>query len=347
MVGVFTRREVIRQAKGLVLATPFLSLMACDGGRQLTQLSGATMGTSYGVKIPYLPPQVEPVGLGREIAHILESVNGRMSTFRADSELSRFNAASSEPMQVSRDTLTVIQEALRVARLSGGAFDPTVGPLVDLWGFGPGGAHGRLPSQERIEEVRRQIGFDKLRTGQEPPALGKRHGDVRLDLSSIAKGFGIDQVAEHLDRLGLRQYLIDIGGELRGRGYGPRGELWRVGIERPAGASRAVQRVVRLGRQALATSGDYRIFFERGGQRYSHIVDPRDGRPVDHGLASVTVIATTAMEADALSTALMVLGPEAGFELAERESIAAFFIARNAKGFAEFVTRGFAPYLIA
>jgi thiamine biosynthesis lipoprotein len=347
MVSVFTRREVIRQAKGLILATPFLSLMACGGGRQLTQLSGATMGTTYGVKIPYLPPQIERERLGRGIARILESVDERMSTYRADSELSRFNAASPEAMQVSRDTLTVIQEALRVARLSGGGFDPTVGPLVDLWGFGPGGAHGQLPSPERIEEVRRQIGFAKLRTGQEPPALGKRQGDVRLDLSSIAKGFGIDQVAEHLDRLGIRQYLIDIGGELRGRGYGPRGELWRIGIEKPAGASRSVQRVVRLGRQALATSGDYRIFFERDGQRYSHIIDPRDGRPVDHGLASVTVIAATAMEADALSTALMVLGPEAGFELAERESIAAFFIARNTKGFAEFVTRGFAPYLIA
>jgi thiamine biosynthesis lipoprotein len=347
MVSVFTRREVIRQAKSLALATPFLSLMACDGGRQLTQVGGATMGTTYGVKIPYLPPGLEREGLAWDIARILESVDERMSTYRADSELSRFNAASLEPMQVSRDTLTVIQEALRVTRLSGGAFDPTVGPLVDLWGFGPGGAHGQVPSQERIEEVRRQIGFAKLRTGKEPPALGKRQGDVRLDLSSIAKGFGIDQVAEHLDQLGLRQYLIDIGGELRGRGYGPRGELWRVGIERPAGASRAVQRVVRLGRQALATSGDYRIFFERDGQRYSHIIDPRDGRPVDHGLASVTVIAATAMEADALSTALMVLGPEAGFELAERERTAAFFIARNGEGFIELVTRGFAPYLIA
>jgi len=324
MNSVFTRREVIRQAKGMILATPFLSLMACGGGRQLTQLSGATMGTTYGVKIPYLPPRIEREGLGREIARILEGVDQRMSTYRADSELSRFNAASPGPMRVSPDTLTVVQEALRV------------------------GAHGQVPSPERIEEVRRQVGFAKLRTATAPPALGKRQGDVRLDLSSIAKGFGIDQVAEHLDRLGLRQYLIDIGGELRGRGYGPRGELWRIGIEKPAGASRAVQRVVRLGRQALATSGDYRIFFERDGQRYPHIIDPRDGRPVDHGLASVTVIiAATAMAADALSTALMVLGPEAGFELAERERIAAFFIARNGNGFVELVTRGFAPYLIA
>ncbi|MHA1151115.1 MAG: FAD:protein FMN transferase [Alphaproteobacteria bacterium] len=347
MVSVFTRREVIRRAKGLALATPFLSLMACDGGRQLTQVSGATMGTTYGVKIPYLPPGLEREGLAQEIARIFESVDRRMSTYRADSELSRFNAAGTEPAQVSRHTLTVVEAAARMSRLSGGVFDPTVGPLVDLWGFGPGGAHGRVPSQERIEEVLRQIGVAKLRTSKEPPALGKRQGDVRLDLSSIAKGFGIDQVAEHLDRLGLRQYLIDIGGELRGRGYGPRGALWRVGIERPAGASRAVQRVIRLGRQALATSGDYRIFFERDGQRYSHIIDPRNGRPVDHGLASVTVVAATAMEADALSTALMVLGPEAGFELAERQRLAAFFIARNGEGLVELVTRGFAPYLIA
>jgi thiamine biosynthesis lipoprotein len=347
MVAVFTRREVIRQAKGLALATPFLSLMACDGGRQLTQATGATMGTTYGVKIPYLPPGLEPEALGRDIARILESVDARMSTYRADSELSRFNAATTEPTPVSRDTLTVVEAALRMSRSSGGAFDPTVGPLVDLWGFGPRNAHGQVPSQDRIDEVGRRVGYDKVGTGARPPLLRKRQGDVRLDLSSIAKGFGVDRVAEHLDRRGLRQYLIDIGGELRGRGYGPRGELWRIGIERPAGAPRTVQRVVRLGRQALATSGDYRIFFERDGQRYSHIIDPRNGRPVDHGLASVTVIAATAMAADALSTALMVLGPEAGFALAEREGIPAFFIARNGEGFVELVTRGFAPYLIA
>jgi thiamine biosynthesis lipoprotein len=347
VVRAVSRREVIRQAKGLALATPFLGLMACDGGRQLTQVSGATMGTTYGVKIPYLPPQVDREGLARDIARILESVDARMSTYRADSELSRFNAATTELMEVSRHTLTVVEAALRVARLSGGAFDPTVGPLVDLWGFGPDGAHGQVPSPERIGEAGRRVGYDRVGTGTKPPLLRKRQGDVRLDLSSIAKGFGIDRVAEHLDRLGLRQYLVDIGGELRGRGYGPRGELWRIGIERPAGASRAVQRVVRLGRQALATSGDYRIFFERDGQRYSHIIDPRNGRPVDHGLASVTVIAATAIEADALSTALMVLGPEAGFALAERARIAAFFIARRDKGFVELVTGGFAPYLIA
>ena len=350
MVSTYSRRDVIRQARLLGLATPFLSLIACDGGaaRKLTLVSGATMGTTYSVKIPRLPAHVERQILERDIAGILETVNRQMSTYRPESELSLFNAGvAASWTKVSPDTLAVVGEALRVSRLSDGAFDPTVGPLVDLWGFGQGGAGHNVPPEERIEETLRGIGHRHVRTKATPPSLGKSRRDIRVDLSGIAKGFGVDKVAEHLERIGVEYYLVEIGGELRGRGYSPRGGAWRVGIEKPVTAPRTVQRVVRLGGQALATSGDYRIFFEREGSRYSHIIDPRDGRPVGHGLASVTVVAPSTMQADALSTALMVLGPTAGLELARRQRIAAFFITKTDPGFAEVVSPEFARYLIA
>jgi thiamine biosynthesis lipoprotein len=349
MVRAISRRDVIRQAQALALATPFLSLVACDGvsARRPTLVTGSTMGTSYSVKIPQLPAHVDRDVLERDIARILDTVNQQMSTYRPESELSRFNAASPAVWQtVSPDTLAVVTEALRISRLSDGAFDPTVGPLTDLWGFGPGGGRQDVPAANRIETALRRIGHQHVRARKTPPSLGKSRDDIRIDLSGIAKGFGVDKVAEYLERSGIDYYLVEVGGELRGRGYSPRGDAWRVGIEQPVAAPGRVQRVVRLGRRALATSGDYRIFFEHNGSRYSHIINPRDGRPVDHGLASVTVIASSTMQADALSTALMVLGPKAGLALARREGIAAFFIAKTDSGFVERVTQAFTPYLI-
>jgi thiamine biosynthesis lipoprotein len=350
MTNPYTRRQIIRQATGLALASPYLSLVACDGGaaRRVTRISGTTMGTAYSVTIPWLPTGIERRALERDIDGVLASVNAQMSTYRPDSELSRFNAGPSASWcRVSSDTLAVVEEALRVSRLSGGAFDPTIGPLVDLWGFGPGGGRGDVPSGASIGETLERVGYRNVRVRTGPPALGKSRDGVRIDLSGIGKGFGVDKVAEHLERLGVEYYLVEIGGELRGRGYNPRGEIWRVGIERPPAAPETPRRVVRLGGQAVATSGDYRIFFERGGARYSHIIDPRDGRPVGHGLASVTVIAPTTMQADALSTALMVLGPVKGAELARREKIAALFIARSDNGVSETMSSAFARYLAA
>ena len=350
MVCDYSRREVIRQAVGLAVATPFLSLIACDGGgtgRKLTLVTGTTMGTTYSVKIPKMPASVDRLAMENDIAAILETVNEQMSTYRPESELSRFNAATSDSWtEVSPATLAVIREALRMSRLSGGAFDPTIGPLVGLWGFGAGSRRQDVPSRHQIEETLGGIGYRKVRTKASPPSIAKSRDDVRVDLSGIAKGFGVDKIAEYLERIGVEYYLVEIGGELRGRGYNQRGGVWRVGIEKPAAAPGTGHRVVHLGGQALATSGDYRIFFERQGARYSHIIDAHNGWPVDHGLASVTVIAPTTMQADALSTALMVLGPEAGSDLARREKIAAFFIAKAGNGYVEIVSPEFVRYLI-
>lgn len=351
MPYTLSRRDFIRQARGLALATPFLSLVACedrDVKRKLTAIRGDTMGTTYSVKIADLPKSLDRGTLAAEIDRLLETVNDQMSTYRPRSELSRFNDAAAGVWEaVSPDTLAVVDEALRISRLTEGAFDPTVGPLVDLWGFGPGGESQRVPSAERIAAARARIGYDAVRTRSAAPALGKDRSGLRVDLSGIAKGFGVDKIAEHLEAAGVEHYLVEIGGELRGRGQSPEDRPWRVGIEKPRAAPGTVQRVVRVDGRAVATSGDYRIFFESAGQRFSHIVNPQSGRPVDHGLASATVVADTTMQADALSTALLVLGPEAGLALAKRENIAAHFVAKTGSGFEEFASPAFAEHRIA
>lgn len=362
MPSMLSRRDVIRgvpricQGLGLSLAltSPLLSLIACDGGGQAdSAFNGATMGTTYSVNIPYLPAGIKAEILQAEIAAILDTVNQQMSTFRPDSELSQFNAAPAGVWtKVSPDTLTVVGEALKVAELSGGAFDPTIGPLVDLWGFGALSSGQDIPDFAQIKEILSAIGHRNVRARVSSSGLGKIRDGLRIDLAGIAKGFGVDKVAEYLERLGVEYYLVEIGGEIRGRGYSRRGEVWQIGIERPDSLTetfgdRALQRVVRLGGQALATSGDYRSFFTEQGERFSHLLDRRTGRPVNHGLTSVTVIALSAMRADALSTALMVLGPKAAMAMARRHRIAAYFIIKTGDRLAEAVSPDFRQYLVA
>lgn len=343
-----SRRDVLSRATGLVLAAPFLGLAACDEAeihRRATTLAGATMGTRYIVRIASLPLGIDAHTLRAEFERLLETVNDQMSNWRAVSEISRFNAGpASSWLEISPDTSTVVDEALGVSRLSGGAFDPTIGPLVDLWGFGPGSAARGIPPRARIEAALATMGFRHVRTKRVPVAIAKGQAGIEVDLSGIAKGFGVDKLAEHLDRKGISDYLVEIGGELRARGHSPLRRPWRIGVERPAIGRRAIQRIVGLDRGAIATSGNYRIFFNSEGRRYSHIIDPRNGEPVAHELASVTVVAPSTMQADAWSTALMVLGPEAGLRLARRENIAALFIVKDGRRFAEIASPRFERY---
>lgn len=331
MAWILSRRDFIGHAQKAALATPFLSLAGCfdDSADDLLSLDGQTMGTTYSVKLAGAPSGIDAKILADKIDGILEAVNQRMSTYRPESELSRFNDASPESWtSISKDTLTVVEQSRRLGTFSGGAFDPTVGPIVDLWGFGPGDGQQRVPSAEDIRAATDTVGFAKVESrAGDVPAIRKHGPGVRLDFSGVAKGFGVDKVAAHLDAAGIENYLVEVGGELFSRGHRPDGKAWRVGIESPTLGSGNVQQVVDLaGGEALATSGNYRIFFEQDGRRYPHIVSPRTGRPVEHDLASVSVIAATTLEADALSTSLLVLGPEAGMALAREQDIQAFFI---------------------
>lgn len=321
-------------------------MAACgDGARGKATLAGATMGTTYSVTLTDPPGWLNQRTLTAEIDSILETVNHQMSNWRADSELSVFNAGPAQVWKrISADTLDVIDEALRVGHLSDGAFDPTTSPLIDLWGFGPGPTDAGIPTDAELEAALGRVDFRRIRIGASPKAVWKASADLGLNLSGIAKGFGVDKVALHLQDRGIENYLVELGGELRGEGLSPRGRPWRIGIEKPLVQQRSVQRVISLDTGAIATSGNHRNFFEAAGSRYSHIIDPRSGEPVRHELASVSVVAQSAMRADALSTALMVLGPDAGVSLARQQNIAAFFVLKDGAQLVEVSTSAFDRY---
>ncbi len=309
---------------------------------QLLRFSGSTMGTTYTVKVADAPTDLSQDQLQAAIERVLEKVNDQMSTYRADSELSKLNSNSSTQwIDSSADLLTVVEEALRVSRLTDGAFDITVGPLVNLWGFGPDKQENQVPTQQQITDAMSRVGYTKMSTRRSPPAIRKTRRDIYIDLSAIAKGYGVDKIAEHLESLGVHNYLVEIGGDLRAKGHNAEGTPWKIGIEKPVPEQRAVQLIIQLQDQGMATSGDYRNFFEKDGQRFSHTINPRNGMPITHNLASVTVLSPTAMGADAMATALLVMGPETGYMLAKRERLAAYFINRTADGFVDRSTLQF------
>jgi thiamine biosynthesis lipoprotein len=332
----------------------FLFNNCTDRGQKpanLIEIHGFTMGTTYMVKV--VKPEDEKVSPGDEltgrvtadIENLLKRVNQQMSTWTADSEISRFNRyKESQWFEVSPETVLVITEALRVSKESNGAFDITVGPLVNLWGFGPPGTDRQIPGEEQIKKVMGEIGYQKLSVRLSPPAIKKELPGIYCDLSAIAKGFGVDQVAEYLDSQGFSHYLVEIGGEVRAKGTRPDRQPWRVGIASPgSGSDSPYQKIILLENTSMATSGDYFNYFEKDGVRYSHTIDPTTGRPITHKLASVTVIHESCMTADAMATAIDVLGPGKGYELALKENLPVFMIIREkAKdGFIEKMTPQF------
>ncbi|WP_166820614.1 FAD:protein FMN transferase [Thalassoroseus pseudoceratinae] len=306
---------------------------------ELVSLSGETMGTTYNVR---LVPTADVVSetLQQSIDDRLEVVNLAMSTWDPESELSRFNRyEKTDWFPVSAATAEVVEQANTISEQSGGAFDVTVMPLVNLWHFGPEGQdRAKLPSESSIESARASIGYQLLHVRSEPPALRKDNPSLTVDLSAIAKGYGVDVIARLLDETGIENYLVEIGGEVRSCGVKPNGDRFIVGIEKPTPFVRAVQRKVPLQNSSMATSGDYRNFFEIDGKRYSHTIDPRTGRPVEHSPASVSVIAQSCMEADAVATTLMVLGPDAGYNWAEEHGYAAIFLIHPGERGAEVVS---------
>lgn len=320
-------------------AIGILFLASCsEEGQPVVHLQGQTMGTTYNVK--YLIDEAPVEGLQAEIDARLVEVNKMMSTYDPTSELSRFNQYRyTDNFEVSPDTLFVINEALRLANLSGGVLDVTVGPLVNLWGFGPTKRPEKVPSQGEIDEIRDYVGYQKLSTT--PTGLKKSHPMLYVDLSTIAKGFGVDEVAEILEKRGIKNYLIEIGGEMRVKGERGDGSEWLIAIEKPVTTERAVQKVVSIGENAVATSGDYRNYYEEDGVRYSHLIDPTTGKPISHNLVSVTVVHPSSMTSDGLATASNVMGWEEAIAVAEQEQLAVFLIRRTEDGFEEYASPEF------
>jgi thiamine biosynthesis lipoprotein len=293
---------------------------------------GRAMGTVFSVKVvPPADADLTEAEVASAVGAAITDVDHRMSTYRGDSELSRFNRHGAEPFAASPELVEVMAEAQRVSALSGGAFDITVGPLVDVWGFGPTPV-AAPPGEDEISRLLAATGFGRLEVDTATGSLRKADAALRCDLSAIAKGYAVDRAAEALAGLGATGYMVEIGGEVRAAGRTGDGAVWRIGIERPQLERGGVWGVVELTDTALATSGDYRNYYERDGVRISHTIDPRTGRPITHALASVTVVHPSCMTADALATALNVLGPEAGPDLAAREGIAALFLVREPGG---------------
>ena len=303
-----------------------LLLVACRSPQQVT-ITGKTMGTTYTVKLIPLPENTTAEQLQAEIDQVLATVNSAMSTYDKNSELSRFNQnPSTDWVDVSTELFTVVAAAQEISRLSGGAFDATVGPLVNLWSFGPTLSEDRIPDPQAIAEAKQRVSYQHIEMREQPPALRKTRPDIYVDLSAIAKGYGVDRVTELLEQRGVNRYLVEIGGEMRLKGHNRNDQAWQVAIEEPVAGARNVNTIIELTSQSVATSGNYRNFFEQDDQRYSHMLDPHSGWPVKHELASVTVVSDTAMRADGLATALLVLGPEQGYALAQQHDISVLFI---------------------
>ncbi len=317
---------------GLGLVT--VALAACVAGtpaRRTVEFSGPAMGTTWSVTVLPGPGGIggdESRAIDRDIRDQLARINQLMSTWDATSELSRFNQSSSlDPFPVAPETFEVFRWSAALWDETGGALDPTIAPLVDAWGFGVN-RDGAAPDEATVQRLRETTGMPLVELDPAGAWVRKRRPDVRCDFSALAPGYAADLIAARLEARGLTDFLIDVSGELVGRGHNEQGQPWQVAIERPQAEGRSVARVVSLRDGAMATSGDYRNFREVDGQRLTHILDPRSGRPIQHALASVTVFDALAVRADALATALMVMGPDEAMAFADRRGVPALFLIR-------------------
>lgn len=332
-----------------IAALVLVALAGCsfEPDANIWEISGNAFGTQYHINVVLTEDRDRLQHLAEGIESVIESVDASMSTWRDDSELSRFNQLEDQGrwFRVSEPLFHVLHASQDIAETSGGAFDITIGPVVNLWGFGPDGRPDRVPDPDMLAEVLAATGYQQLELDPVQSAVRARSRQY-LDLSGIAKGYGVDAVADYLSEQGVSAYLVEIGGEIRVLGRKPDGTAWRIAIEEPNDQGRSISRVVAMDRHALATSGDYRNYYESEGQRFSHTINPETGMPVDHRLASVTVITDTAMAADAWATAFTVLGFEASMAMATRLNMAAYFIVRDGDTFRVEYTPAFATHLI-
>ncbi|MCG8710085.1 FAD:protein FMN transferase ApbE [Brenneria sp. 4F2] len=341
-------------ARGLILGLLTSLIAGCDNAPQtnhlpLMSIEGKTMGTFYSVKISG-EPQENKQQLQQEIDALLEQANNEISTYRQDSTLSKFNQYRGNDAQpISNGMADIIMTAQRIGRATGGAMDITVGPLVNLWGFGPQKQPTQIPSQQQIDQARQMIGLRHLKLISDGRGewIQKDLPELYVDLSTLGEGYGADLLAQLMARKGITNYLVSVGGAISSRGVNAEGMPWRVAIQKPTDRENAMQAAVNLQGYAISTSGSYRNYFEQNGQRYSHVIDPTTGKPITHQLVSVTVIAPSALEADGWDTGLMVLGQEKALKLAEQKGLAVYLIVKTDNGFQAEMTPQFQSFLIA
>ena len=310
--------------------------ISCSNQPTQIELSGLTMGTTYNIKIiPEKDSILSTKLIKQNIDSVLISVNYQMSTYLFDSEITQFNNhESTTSFTVSNDFSLVVERALHWSKLTDGAFDITIVPLLYLWGFGPGQASELgdfFPEEHAVQKRRTHVGYEKLTTNKY--YLQKKDPFIKIDLNAIAKGFGVDAVYSFLESIGLNNIMVEIGGEVRTKGENRKNEPWMIAVETPdleSAGSKTISWALPLESKAMATSGDYRNYYEIDGIRYSHEIDPRTGYPAQTGVASATVVATNCMDADALATALIIMGAESGLQFIEKlDGVEAFLILRE------------------
>lgn len=335
--------------KAALLFVLLYFIAACTQQQQYQQsaLNGNTMGTTWSAKI-VLPAgaTLDSEGLQKKLDQALIDFNQIVSTYIADSEISLFNQSqSTASVKVNAELASLVKVSQQVYEQSEGLFDITVAPLVTLWGFGKHSLdEDRIPSEQDIIAANAQIGSGKMLVDTDASILQKQQANLQINLSAIAKGRGVDLLAEILDAENLQNYMVEIGGEIRAQGINSKGKVWQIAIEEPLANQRSIQRVVGLYNTAIATSGDYRNFFEINGQRYSHSINPNTGWPVKHQLVSVTVLHPQAMLADAWATTLLVAGPEKAMQLANQHGLAVLLIEKTEAGFKEQANKLFTDY---
>ncbi len=329
------------KARYLWVIAAAITLFACSQPEpQLyVHISGTTMGTTFNIKFPE-QSEIDVNNLEDQINSRLIKINKLMSTYDPESELSRFNQHRfTSPFSLSDETVLVIKEALRLGELSNGFLDVTVGPLVNLWGFGPTKRPEKVPTDAMLKEVSEYVGLDKIQLSGNQ--LRKSHALLYVDLSTIAKGYGVDELAKLLEKAGINDYLVEIGGEMRIKGTKYDNQPWLIAIEKPVTNERAIQKLVSIGDNAIATSGDYRNFFEEEGVRYSHLINPKTGKPIEHNTVSVAVVHESSMVADGLATTFNVMQFDDAFKLAQDNELAVLFIIKEEEEFKEVMTSAF------
>jgi thiamine biosynthesis lipoprotein len=314
-------------------------LSGCGNGDSLERFDGPTMGSRYSIQYVRHSSTPGPKAVQAEVEKILAEVDRQFSTYRSDSDIERFNALPAGRCQVMPGpVLELIRVGEQLSSQSEGSYDLTVEPLLNLWGFGPQGREEKIPTAEALAEVRQRVGHGHLRIDGDQLC---KDAAVEVDFNSIAAGYAVDTIAAKLEAMGIRNYLAEATGELKAAGKKPDGSPWRIALEEPRDDQQVAERIIAVDGYGVSTSGDYRNYFEQDGRRYSHTFDARTGAPVLHTLASVTVIHPSALMADGLSTLLLILGPEKGWDYAETHDIGAFFVIRADTGFVTRTTQAF------
>ncbi|MBI6946763.1 MULTISPECIES: FAD:protein FMN transferase [Pseudomonas] len=321
---LFTGRWVGLVSVAVVLA-------ACGNGESMESFGGPTMGSTYSIKYVRHAGIAEPAQVRREVEGILADVDRQMSTYRSDSDIERFNALPANSCQtLPAAVLELVRVGEQLSEQSEGAYDLTVEPLMNLWGFGPQGREEKVPDPAVLAETLQRVGYRHLRIDGDRLC---KDAAVEVDFNSIAAGYAVDTIAARLESMGIHDYLAEATGELKAKGKKLDGSSWRIALEEPRDDQQVAERIIQVDGYGVSTSGDYRNYFLQGGRRYSHTFDALSGAPVLHSLASVTVIHPSALMADGLSTLLLILGPERAWDYAEKHDIGAFFVIRADTGF--------------